>query len=430
MQDRHHDKVAKYADICDEMRKNGWKVTCLCVEVGARGYCAETVRSCLRRLGISAKNTKRFIKRMSMVAIKTSFAIWSLRDNPVWDKSLFSNPAENSLPRPSKPVENSPPRSSKPALARKPAHPTNMSKQNTESAPEISLSKLNGIVNKGNTCYASSIIQCLFALPSLRSNLFTISSPKAPLNKSFHKICNLLKSGKSAIDPSSFLSSLRDVALKSGREAFDISCQHDAAEILELILTEFSIDAPFAGGLFEISILFSRQCDVCHALSDSDDTNIILKIPCTTDIATSFDTFLLPSTVEKMCFYCGQNTQFSETKSFPMSGSHLIIQLMRFKPNLDGRMTKNTNEFSFTEYLSIPIKSYDSTITKRKFRLKGFISHLGTLDNGHYAATVRHERWLLCDDMKISPLDNHGEQFSSTSAYIFFTKKCIDFFQL
>ena len=33
-------------------------VSCFAVEVGARGYCSDTVRSCLRKLGILKKKVK------------------------------------------------------------------------------------------------------------------------------------------------------------------------------------------------------------------------------------------------------------------------------------------------------------------------------------------------------------------------------------
>ena len=208
------------------------------------------------------------------------------------------------------------------------------------------------------------------------------------------------------------------MAIKAEVE-FDLSRQQDAAEILELMLEEFSIDAPFAGGLFDISVSFSRQCDLCHELAVSDDRNIILKIPVTTDIATSFDSFFLPSSVEKMCFTCGRNTLFTETKSFLTSGSHLIIQLMRFTRTLDGIATKNSADFAFSKFLSIPITSHDGGVTVKEFRLKGFINHLGTLENGHYTATVHRQQWLHCDDMKVSST-NCGENFLSKYVYLMF----------
>ena len=185
------------------------------------------------------------------------------------------------------------------------------------------------------------------------------------------------------------------------------------------MLSEFSIDAPLAGGLFDISVLFSRECDLCHELAVSDDKNTILKIPVTSDITTSFESFFLPSSVEKMCFTCGKNTQFTESKKFLTSGSHLIIQLMRFAQNIDGSAAKNTTEFAFSKFLSIPITSHDGTVVVKQFCLKGFVNHLGTLDNGHYTSTVYRDRWLHCDDTKVS-FANHDEEFSSKSAYLLF----------
>ena len=145
------------------------------------------------------------------------------------------------------------------------------------SESDVTPAKLNGIVNKGNTCYANSIIQCLFALPSFCFHLFSLISPKTSLSKSFLKICQALKSAKVPVDPSPFLSALKGVAIKSGKEAFDISSQHDVAEILELVLSEFTIDSPFVGGLFDISVIFSRQCKTCDESSSSEVLTPFLK---------------------------------------------------------------------------------------------------------------------------------------------------------
>ena len=147
--------------------------------------------------------------------------------------------------------------------------------------------------------------------------------------------------------------------------------------------------------------------------------NATTKFSFPTDIATSFDSYFLPLSVEKMCFTCGRNTVFTETKSFLTSGSHLIIQLMRFTRTLEGISTKNSADFAFSKFLSIPITSHDGAVTVKEFCLKGFINHLGTLDNGHYSATVHRERWLHCDDTKVYPA-SYGDEFSSKSVYLLF----------
>ena len=52
------------------------------------------------------------------------------------------------------------------------------------------------------------------------------------------KIMSLLKSSKTAIDPSQFLRFLKKVLVKSGKPHFNIFGQQDAAEILACILDE------------------------------------------------------------------------------------------------------------------------------------------------------------------------------------------------
>ncbi|XP_057296267.1 uncharacterized protein LOC130625225 [Hydractinia symbiolongicarpus] len=51
METWHGVKVDKYSSLCSVMRLNNWSVHFFAVEVGARGFCSETVRICLRRLG-------------------------------------------------------------------------------------------------------------------------------------------------------------------------------------------------------------------------------------------------------------------------------------------------------------------------------------------------------------------------------------------
>ena len=211
---------------------------------------------------------------MSMASIKASFAIWSMRDNPVWDKALF-NESEVAPPI-SQPSRKCQAASSVPDLPI-PSREKSVLHDPTENSNTLS-PRLIGIVNKGNT-HASSIIQCLFSLPSFRALMFSISSPRSSLSKSFLRICQSLKTSKHPVDPSVFLSALRDVAIESGKRTFDISRQHDGVEILECMLSEFAIDSPFAGGLFDISVIFSRQCESCYECSLPEDTTNILKIP-------------------------------------------------------------------------------------------------------------------------------------------------------
>ena len=114
---------------------------------------------------------------------------------------------------------------------------------------------------------------------------------------------------------------------------------------------------------------------------------------------------------------------FTEKKSFPMCGSHLIIQLLRFTQNSNGIVDKNMDPVAFSKFLSIPITSHDGSISDKQFVLKGFINHLGTLNNGHYTAVVLNRpgsTWLHCNDRVVSPYRESNEEFVSPYVYLLF----------
>ena len=84
----HEQKTQKYHSLCTSIRNNNWKVHFFAVEVGAGGYCAESVLSCLRRLGLPNRLCRNIIKEFSSIAMKCSFDIWMSRNSPSW--SLFT----------------------------------------------------------------------------------------------------------------------------------------------------------------------------------------------------------------------------------------------------------------------------------------------------------------------------------------------------
>ena len=201
------------------------------IKVGARGYCSLIVKSCFLRLGLSNKLVRSTLKSLSLISIKTSFQIWLSRDNKDW-----SNP-EISCPGPyiSKPsihtvAQQTNKQTSNPSLQ----NYTNTSRFPTKSpssAPSKVSSSLSsavlstgcfspgikqkqnrrGIINKGNTCYVSVILQCLSVLPDLWP-----SNPQnnSPFILSLNKMLSHLHSCKSHLDPSSFLKSLENVLIK------------------------------------------------------------------------------------------------------------------------------------------------------------------------------------------------------------------------
>ncbi|XP_057310248.1 uncharacterized protein LOC130648228 [Hydractinia symbiolongicarpus] len=70
METWHGVKVDKYSSFCSVMRLNNWFVHFFAVEVGARGFCSETVRICLRRLGFSNMSVRSTLKSLTESSIR------------------------------------------------------------------------------------------------------------------------------------------------------------------------------------------------------------------------------------------------------------------------------------------------------------------------------------------------------------------------
>ena len=80
----HEEKSQKYYPLCCSIRSNGWSVYVYAIEVGAQGFCAESVRSCLRSLGSNNKLWKKTLQTLSPVSLRCSFEIWLCQNSKSW----------------------------------------------------------------------------------------------------------------------------------------------------------------------------------------------------------------------------------------------------------------------------------------------------------------------------------------------------------
>ena len=87
---RHEEKLTRYSDLAASCRENGWRVHLFAVEVGARGFTAQSLTSCLRALGLKNRPLKNCVKAVGDEALRTSFWIWHLREQEVWGRVGFS----------------------------------------------------------------------------------------------------------------------------------------------------------------------------------------------------------------------------------------------------------------------------------------------------------------------------------------------------
>ena len=80
----HADKLRRYNELKSELEKNIWKVNLFAIEVGVRGYCSTSVRSCLYALGFSAKKLKEVVQKFGRISLECSFHIWLCRSQKEW----------------------------------------------------------------------------------------------------------------------------------------------------------------------------------------------------------------------------------------------------------------------------------------------------------------------------------------------------------
>ena len=145
------------------IKHNGWCVDLFAVEVGARGYCSISLTICLKRLGFPAA------RKLGQTSMKCSFCIWLARNSKEKEWSEDISVSSDHSTSTASGVEKSltPPSAEKPSKVSFNVAPTVASKAPKKSVKGEIRIKHAGFYNKGNTCYANSILQVLSAIPPL-----------------------------------------------------------------------------------------------------------------------------------------------------------------------------------------------------------------------------------------------------------------------
>ena len=420
----HEKKYDKYSPLCAAIKSNGWSVDLFAVEVGARGYCSETVRSCLRRLGLTNKLCRSALKSLSTTSMKCSFYIWLSRDTKDWSlENENSSFVATERPPSTKPrplfkdlTRNSQKQDSATESSAKPPQ------QDKENSKPIRYHN-KGLLNKGNTCYVNAILQCLNVLPQFWTALASVSTCKSTLGSSCSKLFQQLSSAKVSVDPSPFLRDLKTTITKAGRKNFDIFSQQDAPEILEYILAELSVDSVFLNNLFQIRVQVSVTCNICHQSQITEETMPILQLSPVSSIQRSLDNFLETEELSKQnsyfCLSCNSEQSATLEREVLSCGQYMIIQLKRFLVDND-KVTKNELVLNcYPNSLFVPVRADVEVVYRRGFRLKSVINHYGTLDKGHYTSDVQSQsNWFHCNDKAVAVAD--PTSVNSSMSYVLF----------
>jgi hypothetical protein len=89
-------KKARYFDLKCQCQDANWSPTLLTIEVGARGYVADTVPICLKRLGLSPRKTRQVCKTLADIVSRCTYTIFLARKSKTWAQQrplLSLNPA-------------------------------------------------------------------------------------------------------------------------------------------------------------------------------------------------------------------------------------------------------------------------------------------------------------------------------------------------
>ena len=106
------------------------------------------------------------------------------------------------------------------------------------------------------------------------------------------------------------------------------------------------------------------------------------------------------------CPLCQEKRDAIRLTRFSSLPNVLIIHIKRFTNILPSQFFKNSIDVSCTSPLSIFEHVDDSAYVKRTYNLRAIVHHSGTLDNGHYTASVfdkKQNKWFKCNDKAVVP---------------------------
>ena len=328
---------------------------------------------------------------------------------------------------------------------------------------------LTGIVNLGNRCYNSSILQCLSNTLKLTDTILTetekgsFSSPKNKSKKEWivaNSYINVIKNiweSNQLIKPRTFLENFGKVYPK-----FANNNQHDSHEFLTYLLdalhmsfsyeinvdikgsietdqdklmkmslenwkTNYEKNYSFLVDIFNGSLYNDIKCNNCDHNSIVFEPYTSLSVPLTQDNLTGcLDNYFgeKESIATWNCEKCKKSgcNKSIQSWSFP---DYLVIHLKRFS-SIGRKISK---------HIDYPIDNLDLTryITKEKgdpnnyiYELYAVNYHSGDLNSGHYWSSCKKldDNWYLYNDACVTKYNNNTiNSIVTKEAYILFYRR-------
>ncbi|XP_028547529.1 ubiquitin carboxyl-terminal hydrolase 26 [Dendrobium catenatum] len=291
-----------------------------------------------------------------------------------------------------------------------------------------------GLTNLGATCYANSILQCLFMNSAFREGIFSVEPDllnQHPVLDQLARLFAKLHSSKLAcIDSAPFIKTLE----------LDNGVQQDSHEFLTLFLSllerslshsKFPNVRTIVQDLFRGSVSHVTRCSICGKESDAsskieDFYELELNIKGLNNLDESLNDYLsleeLRGENQYFCESCGMRVDATRCIKLHSLPSVLNLQLKRyvFLPKTTTKK-KITSVFGFPRMVNMGKHLCNPTETSLVYELSAILIHKGTaVNSGHYVAHIKDEKcghWWEFDDEHVSKLGFHpfGENSSSLS---------------
>lgn len=323
---------------------------------------------------------------------------------------------------------------------------------------------IRGLINHGKTCFMNVILQAFSHVPLIRNYfLSTIHKCKSKQNCFLCKIETLFNefySGK--VEPMGLGDIVELVWDRAPHLARNI--QHDTHEFFIAALNLFHEDCSESNNsdplnctcvshkIFMGQLQSNLVCEQCNNISTTYDPfwDISLEIcqeaeiPVPLSLEECLEQYTQPESLDIKCNKCN-SLGTTKQMTFLRLPHILFLQLKRFK-NIQ---TKKKDEFirkkvstkvTFPHILDLTkfrsdynsdddgTPSYELNLDDNRYELCSVIVHIGiSLDEGHYSTYIsQHDRWFMCDDTKIKPV-NLTEVLNSEAYMLVYEKKTLEY---
>lgn len=291
----------------------------------------------------------------------------------------------------------------------------------------------SGLTNLGATCYANSILQCLYMNTSFRSGIFSLEPDilkKQPVLDQLARLFAQLHSSKMAfIDSAPFIKTLE----------LDNGVQQDSHEFLTLFLSllerslsysKVAVAKTIVQDLFRGSVSHVTRCSSCGRDSEAsskmeDFYELELNIKGLSNLEESLDDYLsveaLNGENQYSCESCQKRVDATRCIKLRSLPPVVNFQLKRyvFLPKTTTKK-KISSSFSFPGQLDMGKRLSDPS-SNYTYDLAAILIHKGSAANsGHYVAHIKDEsngHWWEFDDECVSSLGFHpfGEKPGKSS---------------